>query len=243
MKKLNFELIRKIDLVLVLVASVVVIVFFIGMIATLIFDRFNHSSPVVTEMPIVESEEQEIKQYVDFEDKIDDVFVFSVKSSGIRADEMSLQSEFAKMGSSFSNTVGKYGNGDGIVNMLFVKGDGNETRLFDTNVFIYKYRLKNDDEYASLSCNVYAVVKKDSDNDKTLSSRDNIALYVSEYDGSALEELSESIVSYRWVGKNQFLYTEFDGKNLSYFAYDTVKKQKILVKTVEQEVDEKQIYM
>ena len=82
-----------------------------------------------------------------------------------------------------------------------------------------------------------------SDNDKTLSSRDNISLYVSEYDGSALEELSGSIVSYRWVGKNQFLYTEFDGKNLSYFAYDTVKKQKILVKTVEQEVDEKQIYM
>lgn len=60
MKKLNFELIRKIDLVLVLVASVVVIVFFIGLIATLFFDRFNRSSPVVTEMPIVESEEQEI---------------------------------------------------------------------------------------------------------------------------------------------------------------------------------------
>ncbi|MBQ9213161.1 MAG: hypothetical protein IJ150_04390 [Bacteroidales bacterium] len=243
MKKLNFELIRKIDYILVFVAAVTAIISFIVFLIILIIDNFNRNRYEIDEMPVVESPETEIKQYIDFVEKIDDVFIFSVKSSGIRADEIIGSGDNMKQSSSFSNSAGRYYSGDGIVNLLFVKDENNEKKLFDSNVFIYKYILKNTDEYRTTCCNVYAVVTKDTNNDKTLSSRDNISLFISEYDGSQLTEISKSITSFRIVDKNQFLYTEYDGKKLSYYSFDAVKKEKKLIKTVEQEIDEKWIFM
>ncbi len=69
------------------------------------------------------------------------------------------------------------------------------------------------------------------------------SLFISEYDGSQLTEISKSITSFRVVDKNQFLYTEYDGKKLSYYSFDAEKKEKKLIKTVEQEIDEKWIFM
>ncbi len=243
MKKINFELIRKIDYILVFVAAVVAIICFIVSLITIIID-LNRNQYEISEIPVVESSETVIKQYINFEEKIDDVFIFSVRSSGIHADEI-IESEdnMKKTSSSFSNLVGRYGNGDGIVNFLFVKDDKHEKKLFDSNVFIYKYILKNEHEYETTCRNVYAVVTKDTDNDKTLSSSDDISLYISEYDGSELCEISKSIISFRIVDKNQFLYTEYDGKNLSYFSFDAEKKEKKLIKTIEQEINQKWINM
>ena len=174
MKKINFELIRKIDYILVFVAAMVAIVSLIITLIAFIIDNFNRNRYEIDEMPVVESPETEIKQYIDFEEKIDDVFIFSVKSSGIRADEIIGSGDNMKESSSFSNSAGRYYSGDGIVNLLFVKGENNEKKLFDSNVFIYKYILKNTNEYTTTCRNVYAVVTKDTDNDKILSSRDNI---------------------------------------------------------------------
>ncbi len=235
MKKLNFELIRKIDYILVFVVAVTAIISFIVFLIILIIDNFNRNRYEIDEMPVVESPETEIKQYIDFEEKIDDVFIFSVKSSGIRADEIIGSSDNMKQSSSFSNSAGRYSSGDGIVNLLFVKDENHEKKLFDSNVFIYKYILKNTNEYETTCRNVYAVVTKDTNNDKTLRS--------SEYDGSQLTEISKSITSFRIVDKNQFLYTEYDGKKLSYYSFDAEKKEKKLIKTVEQEIDEKWIFM
>ncbi len=243
MKKLNFELIRKIDYILVFVAAMVAIVSFLVFLITLIIDNFNRNRYEIDEMPVVESSEEKIEQYIHFEEKIDDVFIFSVKSSGIRADEIIGSGDNMKQSSSFSNSAGRYYSGDGIVNLLFVKDENNEKKLFDSNVFIYKYILKNTNEYTTTCRNVYAVVTKDTNNDKTLSSSDNISLFISEYDGSQLTEISKSITSFRIVDKNQFLYTEYDGKKLSYYSFDAEKKEKKLIKTVEQEIDEKWIFM
>lgn len=243
MKKLNFELIRKIDYILVFVAAATAIVSFLVFLITLIIDNINRGSYQVEEMPVVESSEEKIEQYIHFEEKIDDVFIFSVRSSGIRVDDMIGSNDFAGKASSFSNSVGRYSNGDGIVNLLFVKEENNERRLFDSEVFLYKYLLKNDYEYQTMSCNVYAVVTKDTNQDKTLSSQDNISLYISEYDGCGLTKLSESIFTFSIIDKNQFLFTEYDGKKLSYYSFDAEKKEKKLIKTVEQKIEEKRIYM
>ena len=57
MKKLNFELIRKIDYILVFVAAMVAIVSFLVFLITLIIENINRGSYQVDEMPVVESSE------------------------------------------------------------------------------------------------------------------------------------------------------------------------------------------
>ena len=199
------------------------------------------------EMTILEDPKVEIKEYVSFNTKLDDVYVFDVKSSGIRAEEdySNESGGLALSGKGFSNSL-YYSGSDGIKNFIFVKeGSETELKLFPSDVFIYKYQFQQQDERYSFShkLNIYAVIKSDTNKDKVLSSRDNIALYVSNYDGTGLTEISPSIISFELIDKNQFLFTEHDGKTLSFYAYNTETKTRTLIKSVEQEISEKRISM
>ncbi len=246
MRKLSFELIRKIDYVLVLVLAVLGIICLAAAMLGFVIDRFRYRSDF-NQMPVVEDAETEIKEHVEFEGKLKDVFVFSVRSSGLRGGDADGPVAEAAMSSGLSNSAGSYWDSkDGITNLLFVREDGSgEKRLFPQNLFIYKYSLGSPDEDDSPrypyqhAFNVYAVIRADTDGDKLLTSRDDVSLYVSAYDGSGLSEVSPAALSFCFIDTDQFLYTEYDGEKLSYYVYDGSSGRKTLIKAVAQEPEEK----
>ena len=242
MKKLSFELIRKIDFVLVFIlAAAGIVVLSVALIKELIPDR---STP--NQVAVVADEDTEIKEYVEFNRKLRDVYVFDVRSSGIRAEE-DFYADMKLSGSAgLSNSFGGSYGRDGVTNLLFVNGKTKEERkLFPSNVFIYKHQFEQDGEHLEFphACNVYAVVKADTNKDKLLNSSDDVSLYVSDYDGNNLQEVSPSVIAFRFIGEDEFMFTEYDGSKLSYFVYDCKSRTKELIKSAVQEISEKEIAM
>lgn len=244
MKKLSFEFIKKADFLLVFLLSILGIVFLIGLaLNEFMAYRRSRKTPQIT---VVEDDDAgKIKEYVEFSAKNDDFYIFAVKSSAIKAEDIYIPESKSFSGLGFSNAVGKSGDSDGITNFIFVKSDGqDELKLFPSNVFIYKYEFSRDSEelYAySHECNIYAVIKGDTNNDKVLSSEDDISLYVSDYNGKNLKEISPSIMSVLLIDKNELLFTEYAEEKLSYFVYDCAKHTKTLLKTAVQEMNHKEI--
>jgi len=144
-----------------------------------------------------------------------------------------------KLEQSKANSIGYSANEDGLTNFIFVKDD-KESKLFSFKGYIYKSYFAGEKKH---DCNVYAVIKEDSDNDKKLTSKDKITLFVSDYDGSDLEEVSSEIYSFEFLEKNIFLYTEFKDQVLSYFEYNFNTKTKKLIKKIEQKEATKSINM
>ena len=73
---------------------------------------------------IVEDVQVYIKEHLEFERKIKDVYIFSVKSSAIKMDEAygTEKSKWSENG--FSNVLERCFDGDGITNFIFVKNNG-----------------------------------------------------------------------------------------------------------------------
>ena len=78
-------------------------------------------------------------------------------------------------------------------------------------------------------------------NDKILNSEDDIALYVSDYDGTHVKEIASSIITFRFLGGEEILFSEYDGTVQSYFVYDCKTNVKTLIKSIKQEIIEKEI--
>ncbi len=244
MKKPIFELIKKIDFVLILIASLLGIAVFSFVLVTIIGEmgifRDRHST---RQIAVIDKENNvEVKEHIEFYHKIKDLYVFAVRNSGIKSDE--LYGVKAKRTSCFSDDS----DNSGITNFIFIKqGEKTERTLFPSNVFIYKhsFQLFYEDEPSrdrnSLECNVYAVIKEDTNNDKVLNDKDSIALYVSDYDGGNLKEISSAAVTFQLTDKNQFLFSEYDGTNLLYFVYDRKEDRKHMIKSVTQEAPKKSI--
>ena len=70
---------------------------------------------------------------------------------------------------------------------------------------------------------------------------DNIALYISDYDGKNLIKISNSVYKVRITDNNQLLFTEYDGSLLTFFLYDINLNKKTKLKSAEQEAPEKYI--
>ena len=169
-----------------------------------------------------------------------------MKSSAIKVDEAYGTEKSKWSGNGFSNLIGRNSDGDGITNLVFVKNNGREEyKLFPANVFIYKYCLteveKDQPPRYPQEYNVYAVVKNDTTNDKILNSEDDIALYVSDYDGTHVKEIASSIITFRFLGGEEILFSEYDGTVQSYFVYDCKTNVKTLIKSIKQEIIEKEI--
>ena len=54
-------------------------------------------------------------------------------------------------------------------------------------------------------------------------------------------EISSSIVEFESIDRNHFMFSEYDGKTLSYYVYDCDAHKKNVLKTVEQDISEKKI--
>ena len=254
MKKFNFEIIKKIDYVLVLVIALVgIVTFLVEKISSI--PRHKSETPHIS---IVDSDEdsspEETKESVDFLKKIDDVYVFEVSTKAIKSDELGV-SGYSDM--EFSNSIGQSyrASSSQIVNFIFVK-DEKEYSLFPSKAYIYKYELKNSNrDYDVLAVyedfapayssghdfNVYAVVEEDSNGDKKLDSKDNISLYISDYDGKNIQKISSSIYYYENLGKNKFLFTEYKDGKICFYEFDWETKKVAQIKTLEQEITEKRI--
>lgn len=241
MKKNFIEIIKKIDYVLILVFSILGIV----LIGYELFSDLFYWPRTPQEMVVVESPAKKIEEKVEFCTKLKDTFVFKVKSSEIELEE----TEQPVVSSDVSNfsVYKKSSDGIGIANLVFVKKDGSEElKLFPRNAFIYRHKFYSDSDKDSRTknlSNIYAVVKNDTNGDKVLNSKDDIHLYISDYDGKNLVEISQAIVTFEMIEDNQFLYTEYDGKNLIYYYYDLETEKKTKIKSVEQNLKEKYIDM
>ena len=231
MKKIDFEFIKKADFVLVFILAVLGIILLCVTILQEIIPY--HGSRQNNRIAVVDDEKIEIKEYIEFDLKIRDAYIFTVKSSGIRVEVY--EAEKMNKSSAYFDALGKGGNEDGITNFLFVKTGGDaEYTLFPRNTFIYKYRLAAEDTSGyryPCDCNVYAVVKEDTNNDKILDGKDDIALYISDYDGKNLNEISASIDTFAFIDKNQFLFTEYNGTDSTYYAYDCAERKKYTIKS------------
>ena len=243
MKKAIFDVIKKADFVLVFVLAILGIV---AVSATLIRDFLPRHRAAPNRVAVVEDEHEEITEYTDFEAKIKDAYVFSVKSSAVKADTDFSTAKTGWSGAGFANSLGRGLGGDGVTNFIFVKDGGQtERKLFSANVFIYKYHFASDEDDGRQRLprerNVYAVVKRDTSGDKILSSEDDIALLVSDYDGANIKEISSSIVTFRFIGGEEILFSEYDGKNQTYFSYDCKTDVKTMIQSVAQTLKAKEI--
>ena len=253
MKKINFEIIKKINSVLILIIAVAVIISFS---VTTIKKYIPRKQPKTAQIKIVDSnnekEAEKIEETIDFYKKIDDVYIFSVSSSAIQSEELA-EPEYLSL--EMSNAIGqsmRYSSSQ-LINFIFEK-EGKETSLFSSKVFIYKHQLKNSTsipidlsasaypyDLSDHDFNIYAVIKNDTNNDKTLDSKDNISLYISDYDGSNLQEISSSIYYFECVDKNIFVYSEYSNGIVSFYEYDGNQKKIKLIRSFEKELTEKRI--
>lgn len=242
MKKILFELIKKIDFVLIFIFLILGIITW-AIVMINIFNPFSGGHTVSNAVTIVEDDtKEEIREYIEFNKKLKDVFIFNLKSSKIKADGLYDDISASSLKSSLSFS-GKTHN-EGITNFIFIKDISyEESKLFDSNIFIYKYKFAEEKTGKDIYCdkNIYAVVNEDTNNDKTLNSEDNIALYISDYDGKNLIKLSNSVYKVRITDNNQLLFTEYDGSLLTFFLYDINLNKKTKLKSAEQEAPEKYI--
>jgi len=62
-----------------------------------------------------------------------------------------------------------------------------------------------------------------------------------DYNGTHVKEISSSIITFRFLGGGEILFSEYDGTVQSYFVYDCKTNVKTLIKSVKQEIIEKEI--
>lgn len=252
MKKLNFETIKKINSILILIIAVAIIISFSVQTIKKIIPR---KQPKTAQIKIVDSNNEkevaEIKESIDFYKKIDDVYIFSVSSSAIQSEEL-IMSESLNL--EVSNAIGQsMRSSQQLINFIFEK-NGDEKSLFTSKVFIYKHQLKNSQSVQidppvsaypyginDHDFNIYAVIKNDTNNDKTLDSKDNISLYISDYDGNNLQEISSSIYYFGCTDKNIFVFSEYNNGEVRFFEYDGNLKKVKIIKTFKKELTEKRI--
>lgn len=237
------ETVKKIDAVLILIACVAVIIFLIVSAFSMFGGGWYEEPP--NQIIVADSndpdEKVEVKETVTFYKSVKDVYVFSVSSTAINSDD--LVEMTAESGFSMKNSVKSFNSA--VANFIFVK-DGVQKRLFDKNALIYKYSLANTDENdypLSHDFNIYAVVNHDTNGDQLLNGMDNVSLYVSEYDGSGLQQISSSMFSFDIVSKNEFVFSEYDGTKETFYRFNRETGKKVMLTSVSQEVEEKRISM
>ena len=62
-----------------------------------------------------------------------------------------------------------------------------------------------------------------------------------DYDGTHVKEISSSIITFCFLGGEEILFSEYDGTVQSYFVYDCKTNVKTLIKSIKQEIIEKEI--
>ena len=68
-------------------------------------------------------------------------------------------------------------------------------------------------------------------------------MYVSNYDGKNLKEISSSVYYLDCIDKNTFLFAEYKDGKVTFYEYDGNFEKVTLIKTIQQELSEKRIIL
>jgi hypothetical protein len=204
--------------------------------AIYLFNQFHRDNTSGVQI-IPKKSKVEIKKVIKFNTVLRDTFVFSLESNAVSENTvMALQ----KSVSSYERSPG----GKEIVNFYFVsdKTKG-ETKLFDNDIYIASWQFINDSKANGfiLDKNVYAIVSKDSNEDKKLTVDDAIDLYTSDYNGLNLKEIGKNVYRYQVINDNTVLFSEVNNNKEIYKTWN-IKNNKIeVIKTIDEIPDNKEI--
>ena len=215
-----FNIIGKINQVVLLLAGLLVIF----MLGKELIDKLKPRPPyerpkVAIEQPKNKEEIVEVKIETNFLLKVKDVYVFSLESDTIDptksryADER--VAEFRMPSRSYSR--------DQMINMVFLKEDGNKTVLLDRDALIgefYPAKFESNDMGDVFTSNVYHIATEDSNTDGYLSEKDNFSIYVSNYDGSGLKKVIDNVIRSFVLKDNTLIIRTGTKYKSQYYIYD-----------------------
>ncbi|MBR4839376.1 MAG: hypothetical protein IK005_02735 [Paludibacteraceae bacterium] len=239
--KIDIEFIKKADYILVFLCSLAGLI----MLSFLLIDVFfkpSHKEVTVNNSINNENEDKnegekegqkkEEKEHIEFYSLLNDGYLFKVKNYNLPLE----YSRISKI-KSYDEEEMEYG----LSNFLFINSKKEEYRLFPSNSqYIYKYSFIYEKE-DSLECNLYAVIKNDTNDDKKLTTSDDVSLYISDPDGKNLTEISPDIQSLEQFLSRKIVFTEYHDKELKYYAFDCKKREKIHIKSVKQDYSSKKL--
>ncbi|WP_444996437.1 hypothetical protein [Aliikangiella sp. IMCC44359] len=115
------------------------------------------------------------------------------------------------------------------VNLLFVSESGTKLKLFENDRLItdiQSARFNKDNSYI-LNKNLYSVVSQDSNSDGFLNKKDQVDLYVSDYNGQNLKLIFENINELETIGDNKLLVTADELSGVEIYIYHVISEKKI----------------
>jgi hypothetical protein len=232
--KLSIEKVRNWNTVAQFIAIVLLGVFVLIQAILHIISQFPRSEPGIQ---IVKEElKTEIIQSVNYSALLRDTYVFSLESSAIvERDGLMAQKSVASYERTPANKE--------IVNFYFVSGESKkETALLDENALILDHQFINDSKSNGyiLDKNLYAIVAKDTNGDKRLSTDDTIDLYASDYNGLGRRQIGNDIYSYQIINDNIILFTEAIDNKLVFKTYNAKENKIETIKTTEQKPEKKE---
>lgn len=245
LKKLSLEQIKKIDCIMFFIAGIIGIIFLLVGLIAFIVDSIPHH-PQKPHVQVIQEDDTktEIITSTEFLTKLKDVYIFSVESNGIKSSELEKSNKMA-LKEVAQNSIRKSASDSELINLIFVQ-DGKEITLFQNNLFIYKHSFENEDkDYYSNThkYNIYSVIKNDTNGDNFLDSKDDISLYISDYNGENLREISSSVYDVSILEDSLILFTEYDDNKLTYYEFNPKTNTRKTIKTIEKEVTSKSIYI
>ena len=105
MKKIDFETIKKIDYVLVLLIAIVcIITFLVEKISRYMPKHYSEPAHISVVNSNDDISSEETKESLDFLEKLEDVYIFTVSTKAIKSDELSY-SEYDRL--EISNAIGQ----------------------------------------------------------------------------------------------------------------------------------------
>lgn len=229
--KISVEKMKQVNTVFTFVFFILISLFIAGSLVYAAVDFLGNLSPShdrgVDIIENIDTEAEESVYSTEFVSAVKDVYVFAKKGGAV-----SFGIDKAAVKAAGYSVYSDYSPADEILNFYFVPKTTQQTKaLFDRDALIVSYEFAREENentlYGFLPKNIYVAVLTDTDGDKKLTSKDNTALYVSEYDGSGLKKISDDIFSYELVADTGLLFCEYENGRCIYKCYnmtdDTVK--------------------
>lgn len=202
--------------------KVLFFVFLVGMLIVMLASAYDEMSRMFYEPPAVkviekadgEEPEQQISYDKEYLTKINEVYIFELKSDVVHTYQDNAIGRFNSYSEDVLSTK--------TINMIFTKEGEKGKLLFETNrlIFSFKKLRGRSTEHYGLSKNIYSVVEKDTNDDSVLDKKDKLNLYVSRHDGSNLTLVMEDYDSFRVIEDDLLMLSKYiDGKQ-TFYTYE-----------------------
>ncbi|WP_428771362.1 hypothetical protein V1L52_05355 [Treponema sp. HNW] len=226
--KISVEKLKQVNTVFTFVFFILISLFVAGVLVYTAVDFIGGLSRSYDPgVDIVENTEnaEELIYSTEFIGAIKDVYVFAKKGGAVSLGKNGFEKS-DRMGSVYADYSSRSGTNE-ILNFYFVPKHTNKSiPLFEQDVMIVFYQFVQEEDgnknglYTPLPENVYIAALRDTDGDKRLSSKDDTALYVSEYDGSGLKKISDRVFSCEVSGDAEILFCEYENNRCVYKTYN-----------------------